>query len=153
MIKVKIARTKKELTKCFDIKYNVFHKEQKIPNEIIYDRYDDESEHILAKINNIPGGCARLRVIGKKAKLERMAVLKKYRKRGVGRAIVNYVKKYCRKHHIKEIVLHSQYYIRDFYINCNFKEKGKPFKEAGIKHIEMFIDLKGDKNARRTKNK
>ena len=89
---------------------------------------------------NEPIGCARIRLIGKKAKLERIALLKKYRGKGFGKNIVNYLIKYCKKKNIKGIYMNSQYYLMNYYKKFGFKTRGKTFMEAGIKHIEMYLN-------------
>ena len=51
------------------------------------------------------------------------------------------IMEYAKNIGMKRIYLHSQTYIKDFYKNLGFTEIGKEFIEAGIPHIEMFIDL------------
>ncbi|RLI62298.1 MAG: GNAT family N-acetyltransferase, partial [Candidatus Asgardarchaeum californiense] len=48
---------------------------------------------------------------------------------------------YCKNKGYSEICLHSQTYIIDFYKKCGFKPRGKTFLEAGIKHIEMYMQI------------
>ena len=52
---------------------------------------------------------------------------------------MNYLIKYCKSKNVNEIYFHSQYHAKDFYKKCGFKERGKIFSEARIKHIEMFM--------------
>jgi predicted GNAT family N-acyltransferase len=139
MLKIRLARNKKELKQAFEIRNIVFGGEQKIPREIDFDGKDKEAKHALVFYNNLPIGCARIRFIDKKAKLERIAIIKKHRGKGFGNALVSYLISYCKRIKAKEIYFDSQYHARDFYTKIGFKTRGKPFSEAGIKHIEMYL--------------
>src|SRR3989338_1137517 len=138
----RLTRNRKELKDVFKIRDAVFGKEQKVPRNIDYDELDKCSKHVILLYKNKPIGCARVRLIKNKAKLERIAVIKKYRGRGFGKIIMKYLIWYCKNRKVKEIYFHSQYYIKDFYRRFGFKTRGKPFMEAGIMHIEMYQKLK-----------
>jgi len=71
------------------------------------------------------------------AKLERMAVLKPFRHKGIGRGIVSFLNEELRRRQLEQVVLHTQYTVVAFYKSCGFEESGLPFWEAGIKHIRM----------------
>ena len=136
-IKIALAQNKKDLESVFNIRKIVFIKEQKVLPEIERDEFDRISKHFLLFYKNHPAGCARIRFIGGKAKLERIAVLKKYRGEGFGKIIVAYLVKYCKKRKMKLIFMNAQYYLRDYYAKLGFAPTGKVFSEAGIKHIKM----------------
>jgi len=36
--------------------------------------------------------------------------------------------------------MNSQYYLKNYYKKFGFKTRGKTFMEAGIKHIEMYLN-------------
>ena len=68
--------------KAFEIRDLVFCKEQKVSKKIEFDGLDEFCDQYLAKINELPIGTARIREEKKGIfKIERMAVLKKYRKK------------------------------------------------------------------------
>lgn len=141
-IKVRLIKNKKELNQVHKIRNAVFIKEQKVSKEIEYDKHENSAKHIIAFYKNIPAGCARIRLLkGNKnlAKLERIAVLKKYRKKCIGKALLKYMISYSKRKKTKEIMMHAQHYALPFYKKCGFKPRGKIFYEADIKHIEMFI--------------
>ena len=84
--------------KAFEIRNLVFCEEQKVSKKIEFDGLDQFCDHYLAKINEVPIGTARVREQTKGTyKIERMAVLKEYRKKGVGKAII----KKILKHYLK----------------------------------------------------
>ena len=68
-----------------------------------------------------------------------MAVLKRYRKKGVGKAIIKKIlKHYLNQSKINKLILNSQIEAKDFYKKFGFVEVGKEFVEANIKHQKMI---------------
>ena len=139
-LKIELVKNKKDLEHVFKIRETVFIKEQKVPKDIERDDFDSIAKHFVVFYRNKPIGCARISFINKKVKLERIALLKKYRGKGFGKIITEYLIEYCKKKNVKEIFMHSQYYLKDFYNKCGFKIRGKTFMEADIKHIEMYLN-------------
>src|SRR5580700_3660286 len=72
-----------DLETVFAIRREVFVGEQNCPPELEWE-FEDESNHFLATIGGEPGGACRWRKTDKGYKLERFAVLKKFRGKGVG---------------------------------------------------------------------
>ncbi len=88
-------------------------------------------------IKQIIGTC-RLRFINNKAKLERMAIKKEYRKQGLGSALINKIFEFSKEKKLKEIYLHSQLKAKEFYLSNGFEVISEAtFQEAGIEHIKM----------------
>lgn len=103
-----------------------------------WDEHDKEALHIVAKNENRVIGTARVLFLdSNQAKLERMAVLKQFRHKGIGQGIILFINEELRKRNTKEVVLHAQYRVLDFYKSCGFEEIGSTFCEIGIKHIKM----------------
>jgi len=140
--KIKRVTTNKELQQVIDIRTKVFVEEQLVPYELEVDGLDDKAEHLIAYVDNNPVGCARIRIINRYAKLERIAIVEKYRGRGFGRQLTDFLIEYCKQKDVDEIRLHSQTYVADFYKKLGFLERGKTFFEADIEHIEMFMKMK-----------
>ena len=130
--------------KAFEIRDLVFCKEQKVSKKIEFDGLDEFSDHYLAIINELPVGTARIREEKKGTfKIERMAVLKRHRKKGVGKAIIKKIlKHYLNLNNINKLILNSQIEAKDFYKKFGFVEVGKEFVEANIKHQKMIYDAK-----------
>ncbi len=126
------------LKKAFQIRRTVFIEEQGISEDLEMDGNDSSALHLLVEKNGLAVGTARLRFTAdKQAKLERMAVLKQLRGTGIGKGIVSFFEKECKKKGIEQITLNAQYSVIHFYRTCGFRETGLPFLEAGIKHIRM----------------
>lgn len=139
-LQIEKVNTKKTLEQAFNIRKKVFVEEQRVPVEIELDEFDKTADHFIVYLNKKPVGCARVSYNGF-AKLERIAILKKYRSRGYGTQLTKYLIQYCKKKKIRKIVIHSQMNVVGFYKKFGFKPIGEPFDEAGIKHVKMILEL------------
>ena len=144
IILVNNIKDQSDKTKAFEIRNLVFCEEQKVSKEIEFDGLDQFCNHYLAKINELPIGTARVREQKKGTfKIERMAVLKGYRKKGVGKAIIKKIlKHYLNLNNINKLILNSQIEAKDFYKKFGFVEVGKEFVEANIRHQKMIYEAK-----------
>ena len=70
-----------------------------------------------------------------------MAVLKEWRGRGVGAAILQALMDLAQKEGCSEVGLHAQTHALDFYARYGFTAVGAEFDEAGIPHRLMRIKL------------
>jgi predicted GNAT family N-acyltransferase len=87
-VRVKKVSSETDLNKAFVIRMRVFVKEQGVPAEMELDRDDKDAIHFLATIVKKPVGTARLIMRHGNAKIGRMAVLKSWRRRGVGTTLL-----------------------------------------------------------------
>ena len=144
IIIVNNIKNQSDKKKAFEIRNLVFCEEQKVSKEIEFDGLDQFCRHYLAKINELPIGTARVREQKKGTfKIERMAVLKRYRKKGVGKAIIKKIlKHYLNLNNINKLILNSQIEAKDFYKKFGFVEVGKEFVEANIRHQKMIYEAK-----------
>ena len=134
----KLATSERELKEAFEVRKKVFVEEQGISEHLELDGHDSEALHTVVKDGKRVIGTARvLFLTTNQAKLERMAILKPFRRQGVGRGIISFLNEELRNRQITQIVLHAQYPVVAFYKSCGFVESGSPFFEAGIKHIKM----------------
>ena len=67
-----------------------------------------------------------------------MAVLKSYRRRGVGRQLLRRAVAVARRLQARQIYLHAQVAVSGFYERLNFRGTGAIFDEAGIAHRKMI---------------
>lgn len=79
-------------------------------------------------------GCARLLPTGQ---IGRLAVLKPFRKRGVGGALLEAVLRSAKAAGMREVWMHAQTHAEGFYAAHGFAPEGERFMEAGIEHIMM----------------
>ena len=140
-ISVRMARTRGDLERAFSVREEVFIKGQRVPRGIEMDGREGEARHFLAYYRGRLAGCARIRFMGKRAKLERIAVLGRYRKRGLGKAITAHMVRYARRQGAKEALMHAQCHAGSFYEKCGFTPRGGIFLEAGMEHRKMIKKL------------
>jgi len=115
----------------------VFTEEQSVPESIDFDGSDPDFVHILAtNKNGLPVGTAR---INHKGRIGRMAVLKDFRRQGIGRKMIQNLMDYGRKNSITDFHVSSQVTAIGFYRKMGFEPFGEEFLEAGIKHINMKL--------------
>jgi predicted GNAT family N-acyltransferase len=140
-LKIRLIKRKYELEAVFKIRKEVFVKGQHVPESMDLDGLDNNSKQVIVLYQNKPIGCARIRFLDGKAKLERIAILSEYQGKGIGMELMNYLVKYCRRNRVNRVVMHSQYHATGFYEKCGFKTKGEKFMDAGIEHIEMELPV------------
>lgn len=134
----KLVASNRELEGSFEVRRQVFVEEQGIPKALEFDGNDKEALHMVVKDSERVVGTARvLFLAGNQAKLERMAVLKPFRRRGIGRRIISFLNEELRSRRVQQVVLHAQHEAVAFYRACGFLGTGLPFSEAGIEHKKM----------------
>ena len=135
---IKIVETVKELRDAKWVRIRVFQREQGINIARDFDDKDPESIHIVAYLAEMPVGTARMRLLEDGAgKIERVAVLKEFRKRGIGKQLIKYALYVLKSERIKIARLSSQKPVKNFYKQFGFSEFGDVFDDAGIRHIMM----------------
>ena len=139
MIRVKKIETDQELQEAFKIREIVFIDEQECPPEEEFDGLDDESIHFIAYITGEPVGTSRYRTTDKGVKLERFAVLKEHRGKGVGKRLVQtaIVQIAATFEAGTLLYMHAQLDAMPLYARYGFEKVGDKFVEAGIEHFLM----------------
>ena len=139
-LKIKLVRTPQEQKNVLDIRRSVFIDEQQIPVEIEIDAFEESAIYVIAYFDEEAVGTARWREIGNTVKLERFAVLKNYRNKGIGRKLTMFIIDKIPQGKI--IFLNSQESAIGFYSKLGFISKGPLFKEANILHQKMIFPRK-----------
>lgn len=117
----------------------VFVVEQHVPLDEEWDDLDPLSQHVLARdAAGRPIGTGRLTP---QHKVGRMAVLKDWRGRGVGAAILQALLDRARDLGYPSLTLHAQTHALGFYAGFGFEPFGEEFDEAGIRHRAMRLEL------------
>jgi len=127
-----------ELKEAFEVRRQVFVREQSISEDLVFDGHDRKALHMVVKDGERVIGSARVQFLAdNQAKLERMAVLKHYRRKGIGKEILLFLDAVWKDKQVQQVIIHAQLEVAPFYKLCGFDELGSPFREAGIKHIKM----------------
>ena len=134
--------TKEGLQAAFGIRELVFVVEQEVDAAEEYDEFEDSSVHFLAKVDGVSVGTARWRFTANGVKMERFAVLKAARGKGVGQALVAAVLEDISKHpeaQGKKKYLHAQIHAMPLYAKFGFQIVGDQFEECAILHYKMEL--------------
>lgn len=118
----------------FRIRKTVFVIEQSVPEDIEMDDLDAEAKHVLAFVDGVPVGTGRITAEGR---IGRMAVLREYRGRGVGRDILLALVDIGRRYSVDRLCLSAQCHAIPFYERMGFVAQGDVYEEAGIPHRWM----------------
>jgi predicted GNAT family N-acyltransferase len=125
------------------VRSEVFLQEQQIPVEMEWDEADQTCLHALA-INRLGMPLATGRLLQHApgvARIGRMAVRAQLRGSRVGAAVLDALVNAARQRGDHEVLLHAQMSAAGFYRRAGFVERGAPFEEAGIGHVEMVRGL------------
>ena len=135
MIRIELMSWSAALAEARPIRLAVFVEEQRVPVEIEWDDQDEKSIHALA-YDSAGKAIATGRLLPD-GHIGRMAVLKEWRGKGVGGAILEHLIAAARARGDREIELFAQTHAREFYRRYAFVESGPIFEEAGIPHQAM----------------
>jgi predicted GNAT family N-acyltransferase len=116
------------------IRFAIFVGEQNVPADIELDDQDEQSLHAIAWDGGKVVGTGRLLPEGK---IGRMAVVKEWRRRGVGAAILETLLAEAARRGHREVRLSAQLQAAEFYRAHGFVAEGEVFEEAGILHQAM----------------
>lgn len=131
------------------IRTEVFIDEQQVSPEEEWDGLEAEAHHWLVfdevsgdfvatcRMRGYQQGCQTPPV----AKLERIAVIKTHRGKGIGRLLILAMLETAKEEGFQSAYLHGQTHARTFYEKLGFEAEGVAFEEAGIEHIAMRCRL------------
>ena len=122
------------------VRFKVFVEEQHVPEDEEWDDEDVASRHVLAlDAEGRPIGTGRLLRDGH---IGRMAVLKDWRRRGVGAALMARLLLLAREAQHDVVRLHAQTHALGFYEKLGFIAEGEEFMEANIPHFLMTRNIR-----------
>jgi len=136
---VELADYQSDVESLRAVREPVFVQEQQVPIEEEWDDLDPLSRHVIARdLQGNPIGTARLTP---ERKIGRMAVVKNWRDRGVGAAMLQALLDLARSLGYAEVALNAQIDALGFYRRFGFEPYGDEFMEAGIRHQAMRLSL------------
>lgn len=135
---IKVASWQTHTAFLMAVREQVFVKEQHVPVSLEWDGLDETATHLLAQTDQGEVlGCARLTGNGS---IGRMAVLKPWRGKGVGQALLAKAVMLYRQRGIHAITLSAQVHAIPFYEKYGFKVCSQPYLDANIPHVDMRLD-------------
>lgn len=121
------------------VRETVFIHEQAVPEELEWDGLDPQCAHVLAWNDQGDAiGTARMQANGT---IGRMAVLKDWRGRGAGRALLEALLDCAVRQELTRVTLSAQTHAIGFYERAGFHVVGELFIDAGIPHRKMVKEL------------
>jgi predicted GNAT family N-acyltransferase len=138
-IHVRQISAARELAAALRIRTRVFVREQGVPQQIELDNEDARAVHLIALGGQRAVGTARLVLHHGSAKIGRMAVLKTYRRQGIGTKLLERAIATALRLGAQRIYLHAQVPAITFYGRLGFRCAGPVFEEAGIPHRKMVL--------------
>jgi predicted GNAT family N-acyltransferase len=127
-------RPSQDLDAAFAIRRAVFCVEQGVSEAEEIDGLDEICRQYLAVTDGVAMGTARTRTLSTGGtKIERVAILKPHRRRGIGRLLMIHIM----DNTPPPFALNAQIAMQRFYTELGFMAEGSIFEEAGIEHIHM----------------
>ncbi|SMF88040.1 Predicted N-acyltransferase, GNAT family [Paenibacillus uliginis N3/975] len=138
--------TEEQLREALDIRKEVFVIEQKVPLDIEIDELDSldaDAHHILIKYEGEYAATGRVTYYNKdSAKMQRIAVRKPFRSKGLGRVLLMAMETQARELKLLHSVLDAQCQAEAFYSKLGYvTTSDEPFDDAGIPHVRMKKQL------------
>ena len=140
----KRIETDSDLETAFHIRKEVFVEEQGVPLADEFDEFDKlygQCDHVLVYYDEQAVGTGRVRVVDGLGKLERICILKPYRKYGLGKKIIQTLEEIAKDKGIDKVKLHGQTHAEEFYKKLGYMTSSDVFTEDGIPHILMVKEL------------
>lgn len=131
-----------DIAACRTLRRTVFIEEQGVSEADEVDDLDGQAVHLLATLDGVPVGSARLLTNGDAGKIGRVCVLQPARKLGFGAALIHAaVAQFRGLPGITCVKLGAQTHALAFYERLGFTPYGDVFLDAGIEHRNMVLVL------------
>ena len=134
MLRIELMPWKKARAHAAPIRFTVFVEEQGVPIDIELDGQDVLSVHAIVFDEEKPVATGRLLPDGH---IGRMAVLKDWRRRGIGALMLQSLMERAKERGYPEVALSAQVQAVPFYRAHGFEAEGEEYLEAGIPHQDM----------------
>lgn len=135
-----IVRNLNELQKIWAIRAAVFINDQSCPYREEFDGNDFSGTHVLAYVNGEPVGCLRIRYFADFVKLERLAVLPKFRTSRTAFHLVKAATAFCRQKGFYRFYGHAREGVERFWMSFGSKPLShrQKFVFSDYNYTEMF---------------
>lgn len=138
-----VASNADHIAKIFALRAAVFMSEQNCPYEEEFDGNDFCATHILGLADGRPAATLRLRYFADFAKMERLAVLPKYRRTLIPRIVVDKGIDIIRRKGYRLLYGHAQKRLLKFWSRFGLKplQKNFPLVFSDHEYVEVFATL------------
>lgn len=143
LLKVLVASNGEHLQMAAYIRGATFGAEQRCPYGEEFDENDYCAMHLIGFVDGEPSATLRIRFFASFAKLERLAVVERFRKTEIKTAVMNKAIEICRRKGYRHLYGQSQERLVGFYAKFGFKpmKKNRPFVFSDHAYVEIERDL------------
>src|ERR1700732_4505073 len=139
---VRIARGFDDLLMVYAVRSAVYIAEQECPFAEEFDGNDHCATHLIGFVNDEPAGCIRIRFFYDFAKIERLAVLKRFRKSALASELVSSGIDLVRRKGFRRIYGTAREGLEGFWARFGgIPINDKKIMVSGFKYTEMVVDL------------
>jgi predicted GNAT family N-acyltransferase len=134
MIKIARAVTPHDIDHCLAVRHEVFVVEQRHASRKNQDIYDATAIHVLARLNDLPVGCARAVINSASTAVcvGFVAVLKSFRNQGIGGRLLTALETSPEFAHIPTFFLDTSFSTLDFYKHHGYRASDDSFTINGV---------------------
>lgn len=124
------------------IRNTVFVDEQHVPPEMEVDEFENLATYVAGYLDSIPVVTARLLPIDQYTyKVQRVAVLKGYRGRKIGKQIMIEIERFAIENDRTSLILGAQDQAINFYVALGYLINSEGYLDAGISHHDMIKNI------------
>ncbi|MBV8977695.1 MAG: GNAT family N-acetyltransferase [Alphaproteobacteria bacterium] len=148
VLKVVPVSTAEEFEKALAIRH-VFLSEQSCPYHEEFDGNDRTGTHFLGFVDGEPAATLRVRYFADFVKLERLAVLPRFRRTLIAKEVVTAAVNFCRRKGYRRCVGHAQEHLVRFWQKFGFQPTPRDYvlTFSDRDYIEMYGDFEPDPRA------
>lgn len=141
-VSVTVVHSIEEMLRVVAVRSAVYIAEQDCPYREEFEGNDFSGSHLLAYVGDEPAGCLRIRYFADFAKLERLAVLKRFRQKGLGTLLMRTGLELCRAKGYEKIYGRAQKRILKYYVDMGFRpmKSTRPVRFSGHDYVEIVYD-------------
>ncbi len=135
-----IATSGDEVSKALAIRAAAFLGEQDCPYDEEFDGNDHTCTHVIGYVDGQPAATMRMRYFADFVKLERMAVLPRFRRTLIAREVVRHCVEIARRKGYRQVYGHSQKRLVRWWAQFGFKPMGKnvPLVFSDHEYVELL---------------
>ena len=142
-LETRLAATPDEISKVFAIRAAVFMAEQTCPYEEEFDGNDYAGAHVLGFVNGEAAAVLRIRYFADFVKLERLAVLPRFRRTLIAKEVVEHAIEICRRKGYRKMYGHAQKRLVSLWQRFGFEpmHKNTPLVFSDHEYVEMLGEI------------
>jgi predicted GNAT family N-acyltransferase len=139
----RVAASADDMARVFALRSAVFMAEQVCPYDEEFDGNDYCATHVLGFVNGEPAAVLRLRYFADFAKLERFAVLPRFRRTLVMKTVFEKAVEICSRKGYRRLYGHAQKRLTGFWLKFGFKplQKNFPLVYSDHEYVEMCAEI------------